>query len=158
MKARVFGRHFSRGGGARKALFRSLISAFILNGKIETTKARAKAIQGQVDKLVATAKKDTIAGRRILSAFFAGDRKVVFELTDVIVPSLKSFSGGVTRAVPLPPRKGDAAKMVRLQWAAEIIKKEKVAEVKKAKGDKKEPKKGKAPKSKKATAKKVIRK
>lgn len=122
MKARIFGRHLSRGGGARKALFRSIISALVLNGKIKTTKAKAKAVQPDIDRLIAIAKKDTIAARRILSSYFAGDRKVVFEITESIAPSLKAFSGGVTRLIPLPPRMGDAAKMVRMQWVAEIVK------------------------------------
>jgi large subunit ribosomal protein L17 len=151
VKKRVFGRYFSRGGGARKALFRSLISAMVMNGKITTTKARAKAIQPEIDGLIATAKKDSISARRILSSFFAGDRKVVFEITENIAPALKANQGGVTRAIPLPPRKGDRAQMVRLEWVAELIKPEpKVAKTKKeAKAAKKEDKKSKVTKSKK---------
>lgn len=151
MKKRVFGRYFSRGGGARKALFRSLISALVLNGKIQTTKARAKAIQPEIDKLIATAKKDSVSARRILSSYFANDRKIVFEITETITPALKANAGGVTRAIPLPPRKGDAAEMVRLEWVVEIIKKEPVTEKtkKETKKAKKEVKKPEAAKNKK---------
>ena len=138
MKKRVFGRYFSRGGGARKALFRSLISALVINGKIQTTKARAKAIQPEIDKLIATARKDSVAARRILSSFFAGDRKIVFEITDSITPALKKNLGGTTRTIPLPPRKGDAAEMVRLEWACEIVKPE--SETKKTNKETKEAK------------------
>ena len=159
MKKRVFGRYFSRGGGARKALFRSLISALVLNGKIQTTKARAKAIQPEIDKLIATAKKDSISARRTLSSFFAGDRKIVFEITDSIAPALKDNLGGATRAIPLPPRKGDAAQMVRLEWAVEMVKKEPEAkttkkEAKEAKKEVKRPKTSKAKKEPKTKAKK----
>ena len=159
MKKRVFGRYFSRGGGARKALFRSLISALVLNGKIQTTKARAKAIAPEIDKLIAVAKKDSISARRILSSFFAGDRKIVFEITDSIAPALKDKQGGVTRAIPLPPRKGDAAQMVRLEWAAEVVKKEpeakeKKAETKEAKGKARKPKVAKNKKEVKTKTKK----
>jgi large subunit ribosomal protein L17 len=151
VKKRVFGRYFSRGGGARKALFRSLISALVLNGKIQTTKARAKAVQPEIDKLIATAKKDSVSARRILSSFFANDRKIVFEITENIVPALKNNPGGVTRAIPLPPRKGDAAEMVRLEWVAEIIKKEPKSEKtkKETKKAKKEAKKTETGKNKK---------
>jgi large subunit ribosomal protein L17 len=139
VKKKVFGRYFSRGGGARKALFRSVISALILNGKIDTTRAKAKAVQPEIDGLIATAKKDSLAARRILSSFFAGDRKIVFEITENIVPALKDNLGSVTRAVPLPPRKGDAAQMVRLEWVKEIVRKE--PEAKKEKKETKEEKK-----------------
>jgi len=151
VKKRVFGRYFSRGGGARKALFRSLISALVLNGKIQTTKARAKAIQPEIDKLIATAKKDSVSARRILSSFFAGDRKVVFEITENIAPSLKGYLGGVTRAIPLPPRKGDAAPMVRLEWVVEVIKKEPEGKgtKKKTKEEEKQVKKAKTDENKK---------
>jgi large subunit ribosomal protein L17 len=153
VKKRVFGRHFSRGEGARRALFRSLISALVLNGKIETTKARAKAIVPEVDRLIAIAKKDSIQARRTLSAFFSGDRKLVFEITRNIAPSLKGFLGGVTRAIPLAPRKGDAAEMVRLEWAAQIVKKEEPKKEKKEKITKKESKKAKTGKTKEAVKK-----
>jgi len=157
MKARVFGRHFSRGGGARRALFRSLISALILNGKIETTKAKAKGIQGEVDRLTAIAKKDTIASRRKLSSFFGGERKVVAELIGNIVPVLKAHPGGVTRLIPLPPRGGDRAEMVRMQWVEEIIGKEPKKVEKKTKGDKKEVKKPKEIKAQNRQLKKGTR-
>lgn len=157
MKARVFGRHFSRGGGARRALFRSLISALILNGKIETTKAKAKGIQGEVDKLTAIAKKDTISARRILSSFFAGDKKIVAELTRSIAPALKAHPGGVTRLIPLPPRGGDRAEMVRMQWVEEIIGKEPKKADKKTKGDKAEVKKPKVTGTPRQVTKKVTK-
>jgi large subunit ribosomal protein L17 len=146
VKKRVFGRYFSRGSGARKALFRSLISALVVNGKIKTTKAKAKAIQPEIDRLIAIAKKDSISARRALASYFANDRKIVFEIMEAIVPALKDKVGGATRTVPLPARKGDAAEMVRLEWVAQIVKKQ---EAKKGKKEEKKEVKKTAEKTKK---------
>lgn len=49
MNKKVFGRKLSRSRPAREALFAQLTRALILNGKIVTTKAKAKAIQGDVE-------------------------------------------------------------------------------------------------------------
>lgn len=145
MKGKIFGRHLSRGGGARKALFRSLISALVLNGKIKTTKAKAKAVRGEIDSLIAWGKKDTIASKRRLSAFFGGERKITYEITQKIVPALKNFRSGFTKIIPLPPRAGDGAPMVRMQWVVEIVKETPKVEkdpekVKEAKSQVKKPK------------------
>ena len=52
MRKKVFGQHLSRGRGARTALFRALIRSLVEHSVITTTKAKAKAIRGQVQKLV----------------------------------------------------------------------------------------------------------
>ena len=56
MRKRIFGRRLKRDTNERKALFRSLIHGLILHGKISTTEAKAKAIRGDVDKLITIAK------------------------------------------------------------------------------------------------------
>jgi large subunit ribosomal protein L17 len=118
----------------------------VVNGKIKTTKAKAKAIQPEIDRLIAIAKKDSISARRALASYFANDRKIVFEIMEAIVPALKDKVGGATRTVPLPARKGDAAEMVRLEWVAQIVKKQ---EAKKGKKEEKKEVKKTAEKTKK---------
>lgn len=120
MKKRVFGRKLSRGGGARKALFKSLTRALTLYGRIETTRAKGKAIIGEVEKLVSLAR--TTKNDRKIASFFGGDRK----LTAVFLKLCRSFSdkkGGFVRIINLPSRKGDAAEMLRLEWAERTIEK-----------------------------------
>lgn len=116
MRKMVFGRKFSRGKKGRIALLRSLIKALVLNGKITTTKARAKAIQGQIDKYVSHAKKGSLALRRKVLAETGNDRKTVDALFGKIAPAFKERKSGFTRIIPLPSRKGDYAQMARLEW------------------------------------------
>jgi len=57
MKKQIFGRRFKRDENERKALFSGLISAMIINGSIKTTEQKAKAIKGDLDKLIQRQKK-----------------------------------------------------------------------------------------------------
>jgi large subunit ribosomal protein L17 len=125
----VFGRHFSRGKKARKALFRSLIQALVLNGKIITTKAKAKAIIPDVDKLITLGKKGTISARRDALASLGNDKATTDKLFFEVIPAFKDRVSGFTRIVLLPTRPGDNAEMVRLEWSQAVEPKEKVKKV-----------------------------
>lgn len=138
MKKRVFGRQLSRERDTRRALFRSLIRALVKHGKIKTTKAKAKAIQADIDKLVNLAKKDSISAKRRVFAILGNDKETTKKLLIEVVPSFLDRSGGYTRIVPLPARRGDAAQIVRLEWVKEIkIKETKATKEKKIKTVKK---------------------
>jgi large subunit ribosomal protein L17 len=121
MRKMVFGRKLSRGKKSREALFRSLTRAVILDGKIITTMAKAKSIKGQIDKLATLAKEGTLATRRRALAFLANDREATDKLFGPIAKAVFQRNGGFTRIVALPSRKGDAAKMARIEWVDEII-------------------------------------
>jgi len=120
MKKRVFGRQLSRERDTRRALFRSLIRALVKHGKIRTTKAKAKAIQADIDKLINLGKKKTVFAERRVFAILGNDKETTKKLLREIVPGLSDRSGGYTRTIPLPTRRGDAAQMVRLEWVKEI--------------------------------------
>ena len=57
MKKHVFGRHFKRDANERKALFKNLLTSLVIEERITTTEAKAKAIRAKADKLVTKAKK-----------------------------------------------------------------------------------------------------
>lgn len=122
----VFGKKLSRGKKGREALLRSLARAVIVSGKVTTTKAKAKAIVGQIDKLVTLAKKGTLDSRRRVLAYLGNDREASQRLVNILAPSFLGRNSGYTRVILLPPRKGDNAKMARLEWVDEVkeIKKE----------------------------------
>jgi large subunit ribosomal protein L17 len=147
MKKRVFGRQLSRERDTRRALFRSLIRALVKHGKIKTTKAKAKAIQASIDKLVNLAKKDSISAKRRVFAILGNDKETTKKLLIEVVSSFSDRSGGYTRIVPLPARRGDAAQIVRLEWVKEI-------EVKKTKTTKEKTRKTVKKKESKSTKKK----
>jgi large subunit ribosomal protein L17 len=116
MRKKVFGRQLSRSRRARTALFRSLIRALILYGSIETTKAKAKAIQGSIDKLITTAKKDNLSSRRQVIATMGNDIETVKILFGRYIPAMSNRSSGYTRIIHLPKRLGDQAEKVRLEF------------------------------------------
>jgi len=136
MRKMVFGRKLSRGRKSREALFKSLIKALVIYGKITTTYAKAKAIIGEVDKIVNTAKENSLSARRKVLGQLGNDRKVT-DLIFKIVPKFTSRQGGYTKIVNLPPRRGDMAQMASIEWVDKIVEPEK----KKEKVEKKETKK-----------------
>ncbi len=60
------GKKFNRLRGPRIHFMRNLANDLIRSGKVETTEVRAKAIRPVVEKLVTTAKKQTLAARRVI--------------------------------------------------------------------------------------------
>jgi len=116
MNKKIFGKKLSRGRPAREALFASLIRAFVLNGKIETSKAKAKAIQSDLEKIITLAKKGTLSGRRQILANLDNAKDAVEAIFVKVGRSFDKRSSGFTRIVNTPPRKGDNSPMVRIEW------------------------------------------
>src|SRR5258708_8000656 len=116
MFKKVFGVKLNRNTNTRKALFRSLIRSMVFSGKIETTKAKAKAIQSEIDKILGKVSDGSIASRRLVLAQLAND----VETTDKLFSEVKKLTAErkscFTRLVNLPNRKGDNALMARLEW------------------------------------------
>lgn len=141
MRKKVFGRKFSRGRSGRTALFRSLVRALVLSGKIVTTKARAKAVSGQIDKYVSHAQKGGISLRRKVLAEMGNDRETVDRLFGKVAPIFKERKSGFTKTTLLSRRKGDNAEMAIIEWVDKVQEEEKVdKKVKKEKKEKKETK------------------
>lgn len=139
MKKRVYGKKLGRERDTRRALFRSLVSALVANGKIKTTRAKAKAVQPLVDKLVNLAKRGDQAAYRRAYAILGNDKKATKALFDDIGPGFKKRDSGFTRIVKLGRRRGDNAMEIRMEWVEEFGEKEK----KKSSKKKEEKKKGK---------------
>jgi len=124
MNKQVFGTKLSRERSSRELLFVSLIESLILHGKIKTTKAKAKAIIGLIDRLVVLAKKNTLASKRQILKRLKNNKEVSTMLWTDISKTFTNRSSGFTRIIPLVARKGDLAKMVRLEWVESIKKDE----------------------------------
>lgn len=126
----IKGRQLNRSTHQRKALFKGLLNSLIEQEEIQTTNAKAKAIQGVFDKLVAKSKLGTIHVRRLLHAFL-GDQKTVSKLVDDIAPRMKERPSGFTRIVKLGLRRGDNAQLVKMSLVelkpVEVAKPEKPA-------------------------------
>lgn len=114
MPHQIAGRHLGRSSSQRKALFRGLVTQVLQHERIETTEAKAKAVRGDVEKVIGYAKRGDVHSRR-LALRVVQDKKVVEKLFDKIGPRFKDRSGGYTRIIKLGPRHGDAAEMVLLE-------------------------------------------
>ncbi len=125
MRHRVAGYTLSRTKDQRKALRRVLIKQLFENNRIKTTKAKAKAIRGDAEKLITLAKNsangsdiDKVNARRLAAAALA-DADIVKKLFDDIAPRFETRNGGYTRIIKLGLRKGDSSEMVLLELVEE---------------------------------------
>lgn len=116
MRHRVYGKILGRDKNQRNILFRGLVEALIIQEKIETTQAKAKAISGLVDKVVNLAKSPT--AKRLVSQFLT-HKKTLEKLEKEILPKLKTRNSGYSSITKLGKRLGDGAMMVSMKLLLE---------------------------------------
>ena len=122
MRHQIAGKKLGRSSGQRTALRRTLINQFLEHERIHTTRAKAIAVRGAVEKLVTLAKHGIKAGdqkmvhARRIAASRLSNAASVKRLFDDIAPRYEKTDGGYTRILRLGLRKGDAAEMVLLEF------------------------------------------
>ncbi|MGA1842400.1 MAG: 50S ribosomal protein L17 [bacterium] len=115
MRHKVNGRKFDRNTGARKALFRNLITQFFKHDRIVTTEAKAKEVRRLAEKLITKAKREDLHARRQVLKV-VNDKGAVKRLFDVILAKVSNRNtGGYTRIIKIGNRKGDDAPMALLE-------------------------------------------
>ena len=107
-------RKLGRNTGARKAMFKSLLSAFFQYERIETTEARAKELRKFAEKVITLAKRGDLNARRQAINLVA-DVDVVHKVFEELPEKYNDRAGGYTRILKLAPRRGDAAPMVLIE-------------------------------------------
>ena len=115
MRHQVKKHRLSRPKGQRTALIGNLATSLILSGKIQTTKARAKAIQPIIEKLIITAKtKDKTLAIKAVSKILQNElsSKMLFE---ELVKKYQDRATGFTRISDIGFRAGDAAPFVQIE-------------------------------------------
>lgn len=98
----------------RKALLRSLATSLIRHGQIKTTKARAKAVRSEVDKMITLAKDGSLAARRQAIGYLY-DKQLVHALFEQAQSRYGNREGGYTRIVRTLRRRGDNAEMAIIE-------------------------------------------
>ncbi len=98
----------------KKALIRGLMIALIEHRKIQTTIAKAKAVQPEIERLLSLAREDTPHTRRMALSRLAS-KKAMRELFAFAPQQYAGRPGGYTRITKLGPRQGDAAEMVVIE-------------------------------------------
>jgi large subunit ribosomal protein L17 len=121
MRHRVAGRILGRTPAHRRALRRNLITQLFVHGQIETTEAKARAIQADAEKLITLAKRGLrkdeagqVHARRLAAGRLYGQEAVAHLFTE-IAPRYVGRPGGYTRLVKMGRRSGDNAEMAMLE-------------------------------------------
>lgn len=126
----------------RNAVIKSQVLELVRSGRIKTTPTKAKILKSQFDRLVTTAKKNTIASKRELSSFFGNNQKAADRLVMLAQTKLNDRNSGYTRTVKTLPRSGDNAPqayIMLVNYEAKLKKSrlQKVLETQESKKDKK---------------------
>ncbi len=104
-----------------KAMKRSLVNSLFLNDRIKTTQTRAKAIRGDVDRIITWAKRGDLHSRRLALAKL-NDKEIVREVFEKVEQGMwADRTCGFTRIYKLGPRKGDNAPMVIIELVTEPV-------------------------------------
>ncbi len=122
MRHKLSGYKLKRNIGARKALFKGLVTSVIEHERVVTTVPKAKAVRPLVEKMITLAKRDTLHSRRQAAAFLETP-EAVKKLFDKLGTRFGQRNGGYTRVVRLGYRKGDGAEQAMLELVgSELVK------------------------------------
>ena len=127
MRHQIKGKRLNRTYGHRTSMRKTMIMQLFEHEKIQTTLAKAKAIQPDAEKLITLAKNvqkadeiEKVNARRQASGYLGNaSGEIVKKLFDDIAPRFTSRKGGYTRLLKLGPRQGDNAEMVVLELVSE---------------------------------------
>lgn len=107
-------RKFGRRSAPRRAMLRNLVTSMLLNGRIETTEAKAKQIRSITEKMITLGKRGDLHARRQALSYLLNEDAVT-KLFEEIAPRYSERQGGYTRILKTGPRRGDAAPMAILE-------------------------------------------
>jgi len=99
----------------RTAMLRNLVSSLIINERIKTTEARAKALAARFGRLMSLVqKKELREAIRVTPKYLSGNtasKKLILVLKDKYIDR----NSGFTRITHLGARAGDNAKLVQIE-------------------------------------------
>ena len=127
MRHRVKGYRLGRSGGHRTAMRKTMIRQLFEHERIKTTITKAKAIQGDAEKLITLARNSQsgdeiqkVNARRLAARKLGnGSDMIIRKLFDDIGPRFTERNGGYTRILKLGPRTGDGAEMALIELVEE---------------------------------------
>ncbi len=110
------GKILDRKKASREALLKNLAASLIMNEKIKTTQAKAKALRSVVERLITIGKENNLTTFRRLFAYLPL-KKAVKKTLNELGPKYKERKGGYTRIIKIGRRRGDGAEMVQIELA-----------------------------------------
>lgn len=102
--------HLGRKSQHRSALLSNMAASLIMNKRIFTTLAKAKALKVYVEPLITKSKEDSTHSRRTVFSYLQ-NKNAVSELFREVSQKIADRPGGYTRILKTGFRKGDAAEM-----------------------------------------------
>ena len=107
--------HLGRTASHRSALLSNMASSLILNKRITTTVAKAKALRKYVEPLLTKSKEDTTHSRRTVFSYLQ-NKESVQTLFGEVASKIADRPGGYTRIIKLADtRLGDNAEMALIE-------------------------------------------
>ena len=94
--------HLSRTSSHRQALLANMSASLIMEKRIVTTLAKAKALRMHIEPMITRSKEDNLNNRRMVFRDLQNK-----ELFTVIAPKVADRPGGYTRIIKLGRRRGD---------------------------------------------------
>jgi len=128
MRHRKVTKKLGRNTSHRRALLRNLVTSLIMEERIETTTAKAKAMRPHVEKMITLGKRGDLAARRLALGYLM-TRESVERLFDTVAPRFGDRNGGYLRIIHKGWRSGDGADTVYI----ELLGSEKIIEAKRKK-------------------------
>ncbi len=115
MRHQVKKHRLARSSGPRKLLIGNLATSLVLHGKIKTTKAKAKALQPVIEKLIITAKrKDKRLAIQAAGLILQNELSSKI-LLEELVKKYQDRETGFTRISDIGFRAGDKAPLVQIE-------------------------------------------
>ena len=106
MRHRKAGNKLGRNTSHRRALLRNLVTSVLVEDRVETTTAKAKAVRPLVEKMITLGKRGDVHSRRQAAAFLMTPDSVS-RLFATVAPRYGDRNGGYLRIVKAGFRKGD---------------------------------------------------
>lgn len=114
MKHKIGFNKLNRVPAHRKALLRNMTTVLFKHERIVTTRAKAKEVRREAEKMITRAKEDSVHNRRTVGKKIT-DEAILAKLFTDLGPRFKERNGGYTRILRIGERKHDAADMVVLE-------------------------------------------
>jgi len=114
MRHRNYGKKLSRNTAHRRALLRNLVTSLLIEERIETTVAKAKAAKPVAEQLITLGKRGDLHARRQAASYLLNSGAVKSLFGD-IAKRYASRPGGYTRIIRTGWRKGDGADLAVLE-------------------------------------------
>lgn len=114
MRHRKKGKLFGRVRKQRKALLKNLGSSLVMRERVITTETKAKAVRPYLERIIAKALPQTLAGKRYAYRFLSHEAARI--LLRERVARLANRQSGWTRITKLARRRKDGARKVVIEF------------------------------------------